>query len=470
MLARVGAALRVGPALRRATAPWHATRSLSRRGGRLAAAPLIRELRSVEALLEAHRAHRSAYREGALGASWSALSKLVRRDRVGQRLLEGPSLEPLVEHTLRTLPTMGARYVANTAHGVAATERATRWRGSDALWNALTVRATSMARGGDFNAQDLAITAWAYATAGHASPALFDALALASIARVGEFKQQNLANTAWAYATAGHASPALFDAIASASVARMGEFDAQGLANTAWAYATAGHASPALFDAIASASAARVGEFNAQALANTAWAYAAGDGRAASLFASPTFADRCAHLADEMTIGGLCQLHQWQLWLELECACDGWPGLRPDVRERCRRAFVAAAAKPSLTQRHVAATLADLGLGVTEEVRTAEGYSIDVVVGTSDGREVAIEVDGPSHFVGASHMPTGATMLKRRQLRAAGWVLLPVPYWEWMALEAVGSRHRCKEAVRLRRREYLAGALLGAGVELVDPR
>ena len=48
------------------------------------------------------------------------------------------------------------------------------------------------------------------------------------------------------------------------------------------------------------------------------------------------------------------------------------------------------------------------------------------------GREVAVEVDGPSHFFGRT--PTGATALKRRQLRAAGWALLPVPYWEWNAL------------------------------------
>ena len=55
------------------------------------------------------------------------------------------------------------------------------------------------------------------------------------------------------------------------------------------------------------------------------------------------------------------------------------------------------------------------------------------------GREVAVEVDGPSHFVGRT--PTGATALKRRQLRAAGWALLSVPYWEWNALgQALGSK------------------------------
>ena len=145
--------------------------------------------------------------------------------------------------------------------------------------------------------------------------------------------------------------------------------------------------------------------------------------------------------------------------------------LRADVRERCRAAFVAEAPRPSLMKRQVAVALAELGPCVTEEVRTAEGYSVDVVFATSDGREVGVEVDGPSHFVGASHTPTGATLLKRRQPRAAGWVLLPVPYWEWEALEVPApprySSQRLKEARRLRRREYLSGALLGAGVEPV---
>ena len=88
---------------------------------------------------------------------------------------------------------------------------------------------------------------------------------------------------------------------------------------------------------------------------------------------------------------------------------------------------------PSRLHGRVAATLAVLGLKPRDEVRTPQGYSLDIVV-KYEGREVAIEVDGPSHFVG--HAPTGATTLKRRQLRAAGWALLPVPYWEWDELEA----------------------------------
>ena len=65
------------------------------------------------------------------------------------------------------------------------------------------------------------------------------------------------------------------------------------------------------------------------------------------------------------------------------------------------------------------------------------------------GLEIAVEVDGPSHFWGRT--PTGATALKRRQLREAGWALLPVPYWEW---DAFGSSKVAKQG-------YLRAALRG---------
>ena len=97
----------------------------------------------------------------------------------------------------------------------------------------------------------------------------------------------------------------------------------------------------------------------------------------------------------------------------------------------------------------MAASLLALGLAPREEVRTPQGYSLDAVV-SHGGREVAVEVDGPTHFLGRT--PTGTTALKRRQLRAAGWALLPVPYWEWNALDSKAAKQ-----------EYLRVALEGLG-------
>ena len=98
-------------------------------------------------------------------------------------------------------------------------------------------------------------------------------------------------------------------------------------------------------------------------------------------------------------------------------------------------------------------------------MRTPQGYSLDAVV-SHGGREVAVEVDGPSHFVGRT--PTGTTALKRRQLRAAGWTLLPVPYWEWNAL---GSKAAKQEYLRvaLEGLGQEAGAVLGPGAAGAPP-
>merc|ERR1712238_330218 len=48
---------------------------------------------------------------------------------------------------------------------------------------------------------------------------------------------QNLANTAWAFATAGHEACDLFDALAHEAAGRVRQFNPQELANTAWSMA-----------------------------------------------------------------------------------------------------------------------------------------------------------------------------------------------------------------------------------------
>ena len=57
----------------------------------------------------------------------------------------------------------------------------------------------------------------------------------------------------------------------------------------------------------------------------------------------------------------------------------------------------------------------------------------------NNGERIAVEVDGPSHFLGGSHQPTGSTLLKHRQLRHFGWRLESVPYWEWDAGGSLGA-------------------------------
>jgi len=371
--------------------------------------PKLGQLASAAEVLSAHQTHGRSFRPLDLAAAWNALGKHSRKPRERQWLGReaGEGLAALAEQTLQMMPRFPARAVANTVHGAGSVESRVRWRAGGALWDAAAARGEQT---------------------------------------VGEFKPQELANTAWAYATAGHAAPALLDALAAEAAGRVREFNPQELANTAWAYATAGHAAPALLDALAAEAAGRVREFNPQELANTAWAFAVADRPAPVLFGGDTFVQRCA-AERGFVLEHLRQLHQWQLWQEERGAA--WPPLTPELAQRCRAAFCEEEGVPSQLQRDVAATLRALELAPREEVRTPQGYSLDAVV-SHGGREVAVEVDGPTHFVGRT--PTSVTALKRRQLRAAGWALLPVPYWEWNALGSQAAKQ-----------EYLKRALEGLG-------
>ena len=59
----------------------------------------------------------------------------------------------------------------------------------------------------------------------------------------------------------------------------------------------------------------------------------------------------------------------------------------------------------------------------------------------SDGRIVAVEVDGPSHFI--DRRPTGSTILKHRQVARLDRIeVVSVPYWEWDELKNSEMKQR----------------------------
>jgi hypothetical protein len=172
-------------------------------------------------------------------------------------------------------------------------------------------------------------------------------------------------------------------------------------------------------------------EFNAQDISTTAWAFAVLDPPSSDeLFGSARFTTRCTQLETAFSPVELSQLHQWSLWRVERGSV--WPGLPDSFRRSCRIAFTAREGVPSQMQSNVVREIRLHAVHVKEEHRCeASGYSIDAVVTLKDGREVAVEVDGPSHFLGRSHRPTGSTLLKHRQIRYFEWRLLSVPYWEW---------------------------------------
>eukprot|EP00747_Dinoflagellata_sp_TGD_P158260 gnl/TRDRNA2_/TRDRNA2_177801_c3_seq1.p1 gnl/TRDRNA2_/TRDRNA2_177801_c3~~gnl/TRDRNA2_/TRDRNA2_177801_c3_seq1.p1 ORF type:complete len:220 (+),score=31.92 gnl/TRDRNA2_/TRDRNA2_177801_c3_seq1:164-823(+) len=188
----------------------------------------------------------------------------------------------------------------------------------------------------------------------------------------------------------------------------------------------------------ASAAGRYVDKFTAQELANGAWAFAKQGFSDLLLFS--TFVRTSWRSQRDFNAQELAQLHQWVLAHRIVGLHQP---LSLSFRDRCLGAFRAQQSSPSNLQQDILAVLAEFSADVHEEFRTQEGYSIDVRV-LWEGKYVAVEVDGPSHFLAGcgGRSPTGATMLKHRQLRALGWQVVVVPYFEWDGLTSAAARYQ----------------------------
>lgn len=82
--------------------------------------------------------------------------------------------------------------------------------------------------------------------------------------RIDEFEAQEFANTAWAFAMLGIKSREFFDAMAGTARSRLATFNGRDLANTARAFAKSGIDARELhFEAIADSALKILSEFNA---------------------------------------------------------------------------------------------------------------------------------------------------------------------------------------------------------------
>lgn len=350
--------------------------------------------------------------------------------------------------------------IANTAWAFA-----TAGHAAPALF--LAIAEEVVTRVGTLKTQNLVNIAWAFATAGHDAPTLFEAFADEATPRAGTLSTQGIANSAWAFATARYSAPALFDALAVEVISRAGAFKSQGIANTSWAFATVGHAAPAMFNALAAETATRVDRFKPQEIANTLWAFSvvAYTGHHHKTLESAAFRHVTIHLETRICSFGFStemkiQFYQWYLW---HCERGGLAALPSPLVCRFRAAFQAMPVQSSRLQSDVCFVLRDLLRdqgAVREEVTTKEGYTLDIVVRWKH-HDVGLEVDGPYHFLRRSQRPTGATLLKRRQLRSFGWKLASVPYWEWNVVRPQthpGFAHANTQGLGAAR-EYLRRAL-----------
>ncbi|KAJ1482689.1 hypothetical protein T484DRAFT_1803178 [Baffinella frigidus] len=218
-----------------------------------------------------------------------------------------------------------------------------------------------------------------------------------------------------------------------------------------------------LLEAMQGRARATAGGFKPQEISNLLWADACFGTSYNQLSGSmaESMAVQLLSMREQLSVEDKRQIHQWLLFCDLDLE---WrrqlPRSMQTVKEElgggCRQAFESATVSTSLLQAEVAKQLrlALPELECEEEfVDPTSGYSIDIRAaqrgagnasdrGSGAGRGWAVEVDGSSHFlkIGGGRQPTGSTLLKRRQLAQLGYTAVSVPYWDWKAFMAKGSK------------------------------
>jgi hypothetical protein len=317
--------------------------------------------------------------------------------------------------------------------------------------------------GPSMNAQDAANTAWSFATLGLMPGVELRAVLEAAVVRVGpDMVPQAVANTAWSFATLGLMSGAEARAALEGAVVRVGPgMTAQNVANTAWSFATLGLMLGGEGRAALEAAVVRTSpSMDPQALSNVLWSFltlAATQGLPLPACYPSLWRAVCgldvgsleevrlvmlfhAHLIhSELVSGGVRDEVTFPPWIMHEARGAWMRDIRDDVTA-------------SRSHKEIAAIIGDLGVRYDVERLSDDGnFSVDIYLPDAN---VALEFDGPTHFINTSDggdwaAPGDAsrtstrkpsTVLRDMFLRRRYRTVLCVPWFEWHVLRGSAEK------------------------------
>lgn len=272
------------------------------------------------------------------------------------------------------------------------------------------------------NIQSVANVMFACSTQRHYHPSLFAAFAqqgvklLADPATATHFSPRAISSIVFSYAIHTAAEDkqtcaAFIAALAERACDTLEEFDIRGLASTAWGLAVWGHLSGPFFRKVRSLSPAMMHAFQPQELQQLYQVELILRLEAPDLGLDTSHIDRYEALFAALQARGQ---------------------LTGAAQARWRHTMGPAGIKGSAFQRDVAAALGSLPLNCDVELEyTQVEYTIDMALPCI---KLAVEADGPLHFMRNVPKAIGRTLVKRRSLQKMGWTVLSVPYFHWQAL------------------------------------
>uniref|UniRef100_A0A803M5G7 RAP domain-containing protein n=1 Tax=Chenopodium quinoa TaxID=63459 RepID=A0A803M5G7_CHEQI len=293
-----------------------------------------------------------------------------------------------------------------------------------------------------------------------------DRVAEISMAKVGEFNSQNVANVAGAFASMRHSAPELFVELSKRASEIIHTFHPQELAQLLWAFAFLNEPANHLLEALdniykdqdqfqcssirGSLSHDEAGianseglnplilRFNRDQLGNIAWSYTVLGEMDRKFFFNVW--KTLQNFEEERITDQYREdvMFASQVYLANQCLKVEYShlqlSLRSDVEEKIARAGRTRRFNQKVTssfQKEVARLLFSTGLEWVREYEL-DVYTLDAAL---IDKKVALEIDGPTHFSRNSGVPLGNTVLKRRYVAASGWNPVSVPHQEWEELE-----------------------------------
>eukprot|EP00808_Paulinella_micropora_P029769 g50910.t1 len=289
--------------------------------------------------------------------------------------------------------------------------------------------AEALKKAESFTAQKIANTLNALAKLDHnPGQELLRRLCAEALKKAESFNAQEIANTLNALANLDHnPGEILLGRLCAEALKKAESFNSQGIANTLNALVKLDHnPGEQVLRRLCAEALKKAESFTAQGIANTLYACIVLNRVDPSLFSR-----LISRLPEKLDPKELNQLHYVQLSLRSEHSSLGL-SLPAPLPAACKSSMMQETVHSSELHKEVSKVLRKENVPHVNE-DTSSGLWVDI--GMAEHR-VVIEVDGPTHFVAGSVESKRpkynlTTLYKHRLLRAMGWRVVSVPFYEW---------------------------------------